>query len=127
MQGWRLWAPCASNWPAHTTDRYTGPWNAKTKTPILLIGTLHDPATPYRNAQVAERRLGNAVLLTFNSYGHTSTNVTSDCLDQARMRYLVDLRTPARHHLPTRPGPVPLTIPDLTLAKGCCRSPRNPY
>jgi pimeloyl-ACP methyl ester carboxylesterase len=96
VQGWRLWAPCASNWPAHATDRCTGPWNAKTKTPILLIGTLHDPGTPYRNAQVAERRLGNAVLLTFNSYGHMSTNVTSNCLDQARMRYLVDLRTPPR-------------------------------
>ena len=23
--GWWLWAPCASNWPAHATDRYTGP------------------------------------------------------------------------------------------------------
>ena len=96
VQGWRLWAPCASNWPAHATDRYTGPWNAKTKTPILLIGTRYDPATSYRNAQVAKGRLGNAVLLTFNSYGHTSTNVASDCRDQAAMRYLVDLRTPPR-------------------------------
>ena len=22
--GWWLWAPCASHWPAHSTDRYTG-------------------------------------------------------------------------------------------------------
>ena len=94
--GWWLWAPCASNWPAHATDRYTGPWNAKTKTPILLIGTLYDPATSYRNAQVAQRRLGNAVLLTFNSYSHVSVEVPSNCRDQAAMRYLVDLRTPPR-------------------------------
>jgi pimeloyl-ACP methyl ester carboxylesterase len=92
--GWWLWAPCASHWPARSTDRYTGPWNAKTKTPILLISARYDAGTPYRNAQVAERRLGNAVLLTLNGYGHPSYQVPSTCIDQARMRYLVDLVTP---------------------------------
>jgi hypothetical protein len=110
VQGWRLWAPCASNWPAHATDRYTGPWNAKTKTPILLIGTRYDPATSYRNAQVANRRLGNAVLLTFNSYGHTSTNVASNCRDQAAMRYLVHLDTPQRGTI-CQPDQVPFPFP----------------
>ena len=28
---------CAANWPAHSEDRYTGPWSAETKTPILLV------------------------------------------------------------------------------------------
>ena len=62
--GWWLWAPCASNWPARSTDRYAGPWDAKTKTPILLMNNRYDPATGYQNAVVAEQRLGNAVLLT---------------------------------------------------------------
>jgi pimeloyl-ACP methyl ester carboxylesterase len=95
--GWSLWAPCASNWPADATDRYTGPWNAKTKTPILLVGARYDPGTPYRNAQVAERRLGNAVLLTLDGWGHPSYQIPSTCIDQARMRYLVKL-------IPPRPG-----------------------
>ena len=46
----------------------------------------YDPATSYRNAQVAEQRLGDAVLLTFNGWGHPSFQVPSKCLDQARMR-----------------------------------------
>ena len=94
--GWSLWAPCASNWPAHATDRSTGPWNAKTKTPILLISDFYDAGTPYRNAPVAEQRLGNAVLLTLNGWGHSSFQVPSKCIDRARVRYLVHLRTPPR-------------------------------
>ena len=96
MLGWGLWAPCASNWPANATDRYTGPWNAKTNTPILLVSARYDPGTPYRNAQAAEQRLGNAVLLTMNGWGHPSYQVPSACIDKARVRYLVDLVTPPR-------------------------------
>ena len=55
IQGWWLWAPCASNWPATSTDRYAGPWDAKTDVPILVIGTRYDPSTSYQNAErVAE-------------------------------------------------------------------------
>ena len=68
--GWGQWAPCAANWPGHATERYTGPWNAKTKTPILLINNTYDPATGYPGAQHAERLLRNAVLLTVAGYGH---------------------------------------------------------
>jgi hypothetical protein len=57
-QVWSQWAPCAANWPGHATERYTGPWNAKTKTPILLINNVYDPATGYSGAQRVERRLG---------------------------------------------------------------------
>jgi pimeloyl-ACP methyl ester carboxylesterase len=94
--GWWLWAPCASNWPAHSDDRYAGPWNAKTKNPILLLNNLHDPATGYRNALVAEQRLGQAVLLTEIGYGHLTLNDPSRCVERARKSYLVDLMTPPR-------------------------------
>ena len=50
LLGWWLWAPCASNWPGQSTDRYAGPWGAKTTTPILLMNNRHDPATGYHNA-----------------------------------------------------------------------------
>ena len=91
--GWGQWAPCAANWPGHATERYTGPWNAKTKTPILLINNTYDPATGYPGAQHAERLLGNAVLLTVAGYGHP-TGLPSRCADTWRVRYLVHLVTP---------------------------------
>lgn len=96
VQGWWLWAPCASNWPASSDDRYTGPWNAETDNPILLIGTRYDPNTGYQNAVRSEQLLGNAVLLTHEGYGHLSFKDTSQCIEAARVRYLVDLVTPAR-------------------------------
>ena len=112
--GWQL-APCAS-WPTSSANRYTGPWNATTEHPILVIGTRFDPNTPLRNAQLAARRLGNAVLLTHDGYGHTSHRDPSTCVIQATSRYLVNLTTPPpgtvcpSDRLPFDPGfgqPVP--------------------
>jgi pimeloyl-ACP methyl ester carboxylesterase len=94
--GWWQWAPCAADWPARSTDRYAGPWNRETKNPILLINNRHDPSTGYRNAQRAERLLGNAVLLTNNGYGHPTFQDPSECIDRWRVRYLVQLNTPPR-------------------------------
>jgi pimeloyl-ACP methyl ester carboxylesterase len=93
--GWWLWAPCAADWP-RSTGSYTGPWDAKTPNPLLLIGNVYDPATSYPGARNAERELGDAVLLTVAGYGHPSYQLPSACTDAARVRYLVDLVTPAR-------------------------------
>ena len=95
IQGWWLWAPCASNWPVTNTDRYAGPWDAKTDVPILVIGTRYDPSTSYQNAERVAKRLGNAVLLTHDGYGHLSDKDHSTCVEAARVKYFVDLVTPA--------------------------------
>lgn len=92
---WWRWAPCAS-WPVRSSDPYTGPWNATTKTPILVIGTNHDPNTPYADARRSARRLGNAVLLTHDGYSHTSPGDPSTCVKGATSSYLVELVTPPR-------------------------------
>ena len=101
VMGW-LHAACAA-WPTGSPDRYTGPWNASTPNPILLIGTRFDPTTPLANARLAERRLGNAVLLIHDGYGHISTSDPSTCVN-AGARPL--LRRPhhacARDSLPVR-------------------------
>jgi pimeloyl-ACP methyl ester carboxylesterase len=94
LGGW-LWAPCAS-WPVRGQNNYRGPWNVKTKDPILLIGTRHDPSTPYINAVRSARRLGNAVLLTQDGYGHVSFHNPNICIDRARVAYLVRLITPPK-------------------------------
>jgi pimeloyl-ACP methyl ester carboxylesterase len=112
--GWQL-APCAA-WPATSTNRYTGPWNATTSNPVLLIGTRFDPNTPLASARRAQRRLGNAVLLTHDGYGHLSRRDPSACVMRATGSYLVDLTVPPRgtvcpsDHLPFDPDfgqPVP--------------------
>jgi hypothetical protein len=43
--GWGMGAACTT-WPAHAEDRYTGPWNAHTSTPILLVNNRYDPNAP---------------------------------------------------------------------------------
>ncbi len=91
---WWRWAPCAS-WPVRSADRYTGPWNASTRNPILVIGTRFDPNTPYANARRAARRLGNAVLLTHQGFSHTSDSDPSSCVKRATSTYLVDLAVPS--------------------------------
>jgi len=95
IQGWWLWAPCASDWPVSSEDRYGGPWDAVTEAPILLIGTRYDPNTGYQNAVRSEQLLGNAVLLTHEGYGHLSFQDPSACIEEARKRYLIDLEVPS--------------------------------
>ena len=93
VYGWSLWAPCAS-WPARGADRYTGPWNATTQNPILVMGPRFDPSTPFANARRAANRLGNAALLTQEGYGHLTSADPSACVKRAIAAYLVDLVTP---------------------------------
>lgn len=76
--------PCAS-WQVPSAERYTDPWTATTANPILIIGNKYDPRT---------RRLGNAVLLMLQGYGHTSEADPSTCLDDAVTKYLVTTTTP---------------------------------
>jgi hypothetical protein len=59
-----------------------------------LVGARFDPNTPLVNARIAERRLGNAVLLTHDGYGHLSSADPSTCVMRATGRYLVELTTP---------------------------------
>jgi pimeloyl-ACP methyl ester carboxylesterase len=106
VMGWLIGAPCAS-WPTRGAHRYTGPWSADTHNPILLVGTRLDPNTPLSNAKLASRRLGNAVLLTHDGYGHLSIRDPSACVMRAIGRYLVNMATPP-------PGTV-------------CRSDRLPF
>jgi pimeloyl-ACP methyl ester carboxylesterase len=85
--------PCAT-WPALHTDAYDGPWN-RSKTTILVINSLHDPATPYQGALAGARELHNARLLTVNGDGHTSEySEPSACRDTAKQNYLISLKLP---------------------------------
>ena len=109
VQGWFLWAPCAS-WTVPAVNRYTGPWNATTPNPVLVIGNRFDSRTAYDGSRVVASTLGNAVLLTLDGYGHTSDEDPSACIQRDVADYLIGLATPPpatvcrADRLPFEPG-----------------------
>ena len=62
--------------------------------PILVVGDLHDPATPYAWAQALSHELPSGVLLGWNGEGHTSYMEGSSCIDDAVDEYLTALKAP---------------------------------
>jgi len=56
--------------------------------PVLVIGTTHDPATPYVGAEDLTRRIAGSRLLTFESTEHTAYT-KSRCVDDAVDAYLL--------------------------------------
>jgi pimeloyl-ACP methyl ester carboxylesterase len=93
--GWGMGAACTT-WPERAEDRYTGPWSATTRTPVLLVNNRYDPNSPLDGARRVERLLGNAVLLVHDGYGHLSASDPSTCVTRAMGRYLTDLAVPSR-------------------------------
>lgn len=76
--------------PRHPLPKVTAP-SAPT---ILVVGTRHDPATPYASAQHLTRALGHAMLLTWDGDGHTAYPKTS-CITGAVDAYLISTTVPA--------------------------------
>ncbi len=64
-------------------------------TPILVLGTTHDPATPYQQAVALTHQLGQARLVTLDGDGHTAYLRGDSCIDDAVNAYIVTLRLPA--------------------------------
>jgi pimeloyl-ACP methyl ester carboxylesterase len=62
--------------------------------PILVVGTLRDPATPYRWAQALAGDLSSGVLLGWNGDGHTAYGEGSSCVDTIVNDYFISLKVP---------------------------------
>jgi pimeloyl-ACP methyl ester carboxylesterase len=62
--------------------------------PILVVGTLRDPATPYRWARALSSDLSSGVLLGWNGDGHTAYGEGSSCVDTIVNDYFVSLKVP---------------------------------
>ncbi|MEO3863759.1 alpha/beta hydrolase [Acrocarpospora sp. B8E8] len=63
--------------------------------PIVVVGTLRDPATPYEWAEGLATQLTSGVLLTYDGDGHTAYMSGSTCIDAAIDNYLINLAPPA--------------------------------
>ena len=55
---------------------------------VLVLGNVHDPATPYAGAKHLTAALGRARLLSWNGAGHTSFQQGSSCIDAAVVAFL---------------------------------------
>ncbi|MFE0417318.1 alpha/beta hydrolase [Streptomyces tendae] len=58
-------------------------------TPIVVVGTTRDPATPYRWAEALSDQLSSGHLLTYEGDGHTAYGRGSTCIDSAINTYLL--------------------------------------
>lgn len=63
--------------------------------PILVVGTVRDPATPYEWAQALAGQLSSGRLLTWEGSGHTAYRRGGTCIDDAIETYLVSGQLPA--------------------------------
>jgi hypothetical protein len=105
---------CARNtWTVRDEDAFRGPFNKRTKAPVLVVGSRWDPATNYDGAVSSSKLLANSRLLTSTNWGHTGYG-TSDCVNNAIDRYLVLGKLPAKGTVCEGPQPFlePLPGPD---------------
>lgn len=82
---------CAQ-WAAKRDPYPTGKANGAS--PIVVIGTTNDPATPYAQTAKLADMLGNATVVTWQGQGHTAYPQTS-CIRSAIDAYLLNLTVPA--------------------------------
>jgi pimeloyl-ACP methyl ester carboxylesterase len=75
------------------------PASAPGAPPILVIGTVHDPATPYAATGVLAKALGSGVVLSWNGEGHTAYPKTS-CITTKVDSYLITAKPPAENSCP---------------------------
>ena len=83
---------CA-NWPAKPV-RYPKEIHAKGSSTIVVIGTTHDPATPYAWAESLNKQLDNSVLLTWEGFGHTAYGRSGGCIEEMVDAYLLEDKVP---------------------------------
>ena len=91
---WTWLTSICQPWPGQDADRYAGPWTADTATPVLVVGNLFDPSTPYSGAVVVADLLPNSTLLTYQGWGHTAFGSGNFCVDSTVVQYLISRQTP---------------------------------
>ncbi|MFF7193059.1 alpha/beta hydrolase [Streptomyces sp. NPDC008079] len=82
-------------WPLPSTG-HAQRIEAKGAAPILVVGTIRDPATPYAWAVSLASQLSSGHLLTYDGDGHTAYARGSDCIDTAVNAYLLDDTVPPK-------------------------------
>ncbi len=82
-----------SIWPYQPT-KAIGDFTAKGSAPIVVVGTVGDPATPYKWAVSFAKNLDNATLVTYEGEGHTAYGRSTKCVSEPIDRYLLNGNVP---------------------------------
>ncbi|MHC2186405.1 alpha/beta hydrolase [Rathayibacter agropyri] len=82
-------------WPA-ASQGSRAPIRAEGAAPIVVVGTTHDPATPYVWAQALAGELADGHLITYDGKGHTAYNKSNSCVNDAVDAYLIDGTVPEK-------------------------------
>lgn len=80
-------------WPVEARDSYAGPFDRDTANPVLVVGTVNDPATRYEDAVSTAAMMPRGHLLTVDATRHTSLGI-STCADRIIGRYLLTSAVP---------------------------------
>lgn len=107
---WTWLSSVCAFWPGEGPNRYTGPWDADTVEPVLVVNPLFDPATPYHGAQVVNDLLPNTHLLTYAGWGHVALGRTA-CVDETIIGYLLG-DNPGDVTCPAAPSPFDMGPPN---------------
>lgn len=107
-------------WPVRATGE-PHRIEAEGAAPIVVVGTVRDPATPYRWARSLAGQLSSARLLTYAGDGHTAYGRGSGCIDTAIDTYLLRGTPPP----PESAAPDPSRPPRNPLLRGGYSTPRN--
>ena len=106
---WTWTSSICQPWPGWDDDHFDGPWDHSTANPVLVVGNLFDPATPYHGAVTVDRLLPRSRLLTLAGWGHTSL-FASSCIDSYVNAYLLSSRVPPKGTV-CQPDVVPFAGP----------------
>jgi pimeloyl-ACP methyl ester carboxylesterase len=84
-----------SQWPTEAAEPPSALKAASDLSPILIVGTTGDPATPYAWAEALSRQLPHSVVLTWEGEGHTAYGRSNQCVVSAVEGYLLSGELPA--------------------------------
>ncbi|WP_018157175.1 alpha/beta hydrolase [Demetria terragena] len=80
-------------WPVKATGK-PKKITAQGSSPILVIGTTRDPATPYEWSVRLNNMLDNSRLISWDGDGHTAYMRSNKCVDGATDKYLLEGKVP---------------------------------
>ena len=92
MSGVLLGMPC-STWPSNSAAETFKVKTSKSK-PILVIGTVGDPATPVTWARSAAKQISNSAYLEVDGDTHTSFAQGNTCVDELVVKYFLSAKSP---------------------------------
>ncbi len=92
---WTYLSSVCSGWKFKGHNAYRGSFESRPAGGMLVMSTLHDPATPYSGARALRRLVASSRLVTVPGWGHATLD-QSGCATAVRNNYILTGQLPAR-------------------------------